>query len=112
MPKKSSSQGADLDREGSPTVERHRHGVWEMALLSEPTILQCLRKFQAPLKPSFSFVDSIFQDIPQAVHFFTEVYHIAPRQFIVYMLGRLWSSAEGGLSLYLTSSLLELVSHL
>ena len=99
------------EKEEKPRIEKRSFGVWEIALLSSPSALHRISELQIPSRESIvRAIEIAFQDLPQVVRFFSDIYCIAPRQFIVYAISNLWSGVEGGLSLYFTSHLLELVS--
>lgn len=91
--------------------EKHRFGVWEIVILAESSIFERLSSFQLPTRDSINkSLDTYFQYIPYLIRFFSEIYQAAPKYLITYGIKNLWNSVEGGLSLYYTSRLLEVVS--
>ena len=92
-------------------VEKHRLGIWEIVILSRSPFLRRIFQHELPSGQSIkNSLEDLYRYIIHVVQLYVDVYRIAPRRLAIYGLKNLWDSAESGLSLYLTSHILETVS--
>ena len=78
-------------------------GVWSIAIRKEPHSF-------VPSFPNLKDAKRFIHHLGPAWMFVRDIYRIAPRQFLVYVLHRGWLSIDGGLTLYVSGKLTEAVS--
>ncbi|KAH8114590.1 P-loop containing nucleoside triphosphate hydrolase protein [Phellopilus nigrolimitatus] len=112
LPEKLCSKSRSMPHANHDRIFRSAQlGVWEIVYLPPSHNTQNLVsswKLRSRI-PHRSKLATAFDDVQYLSRFVTEIYGLAPRQLITYALENFWDSLQDGLSLYLTSRLLDVV---
>ena len=101
-------------------LKNTRFGIWEVIYATGPetrvstvaSVLGIGNRFKCFLKLRPSTMTNLIDDYSgrYLIRLLKDMYKLAPRQFIIYMIYEVWGSLEDSISIYLTSKLLDSVS--